>query len=371
LVNGKIAGTATFTVLKPVVSRLRRNSHVNGAKVNDTPSPEALTRSNAARAIALCRTGAVGDGVALYRKALKSQFAWFLPVGMHLKMLESFGLHDVADIIRRSALATGLDICFSAVMGRPPALVVEEYRALFAEGLINATMIASFLVALSKLGAGHEVAALLDPTRLFCMTQMTVGESGPSHWSSLERVLLESEADDTWQEAELSVRKMHYIKLSRHPNQLVKATLAEIDQRAAHYVANWTESDHVISKWVPQTFRVSHWAMISHGDGYNVPHIHSKGWITGVLYVAGPDRAEAGDGSPGALRVGPPTHVAEPAGWPDITVAPTPGTLVLMPSYYTHWTVPLGRPGLRISIAFDVIDLRDDSDQDGGLLPNA
>ena len=343
--------------------------HANGTKVNETSSPETLTRSDAARAIALCRTGAVGDGVALYRRALKSQFAWFLPVGMHLKMLESLGLHDAAAIIRRSALATGLDICFSAVAGRPPAVIVEEYRSLFAEGLINATMVASFLVALSKLGVRDELAALLDPNRLFCMTQ--VGEFAAPHWKSLKRVLLEAEADDTWQEAALSVRKMHYIKLSRHPNPLVKATLAEIDQRAAHYVENWTKSDHVISKWVPRTFRVSHWAMISHGDGYNVPHIHSKGWITGVLYVAGPDRAEAEDGSPGALRIGPPSYVADSTGWPDITVAPTPGTLVLMPSYYTHWTVPLGRPGLRISIAFDVIDLRDDPDQDSGLPPNA
>jgi hypothetical protein len=26
-----------------------------------------------------------------------------------------------------------------------------------------------------------------------------------------------------------------------------------------------------------------------------------------------------------------------------------------MPSFYTHWTVPLGRPGLRLSVAFDMI----------------
>ena len=135
----------------------------------------------------------------------------------------------------------------------------------------------------------------------------------------------------------------------------MQATLAEIDRRVAHYIANWTQGDHVISRWVPRTFKVSAWAMISHGDGYNVPHIHHEGWISGVLYVAGPDRADAGDSSPGALRIGPPPDVVESAGWPDITVTPAPGTLVLMPSYYTHWTVPLGRPGLRIAIAFDVI----------------
>jgi hypothetical protein len=290
---------------------------------------------------------------------------------VHVKLLQSLGLRDAADIIRRSALAEGVDICASAVMGRPLAVIVDEYRALFAQGLINATMVSRFLVALSKLGVRDEVAAVLDPSRLFWMTQVTVGESAASHWKSLEQVLLEAEVNDTWQEAVQSVRKMHNIKLNRHPVPLVQATLADIDQRVAHYLANWTKSDHVISRWVPRTFRVSHWAMISHGDGYNVPHIHPEGWITGVLYVAGPEGVDAGDNSPGALRVGPPPEVAESAGWPNITVAPAPGTLVLMPSYYTHWTVPLGRSGLRIAIAFDVIDRRDDPDQEPGLAPTA
>jgi hypothetical protein len=98
-----------------------------------------------------------------------------------------------------------------------------------------------------------------------------------------------------------------------------------------------------------------------------VPHIHPKGWITGVLYVAGGERADKSDSSSGALRVGAPPEVADCAGWPDITVAPVPGTLVFMPSYYTHWTVPLGRRGLRIAIAFDVKDMRDDPDREAGV----
>jgi hypothetical protein len=339
-------------------------------KVNDTLSPETSVQSDAARAIALCRTGAVEDGIALYRKVLKRTNT--LPVGVHVKLLQSSGLHDVADIIGRAALAVGADLCFSAAMGRPPATIVDEYRSLFAQGLINARMVSCFLVALSKLGVRDELAALLDPNRLFCIAQVTVGETAASHWKSLERVLLELEADDTWEEEVQSVRKMYRISnLNRHPDRLVKATLAEIDQRVAHYVANWTKTDHVISRWLPRSYSISPWAMISHGDGYNVPHVHTQGWITGVLYVAGPDRVDAGDGSPGALRVGPAPEVVESAGWPDITVAPAPGTLVLMPSYYTHWTVPLGRPGLRIAIAFDVIDLRDDPDHQAGFPPTA
>jgi hypothetical protein len=334
-------------------------------KLNDAFSPETSAHLDAAEAIALCRKGAVGDGIALYRKALKRNHAGALPVGVHLKLLGSFGLHDAADTIRRSALAVGQDLCFSGAMNRSPAVIVDEYRSLFAQGLINSTMVSRFLVELSKLGVRDELAALLDPNRLFYKTQVTVGESGASHWKALERVLLEAEVDGTWEEAVHSVRKMHNIgRLNLHPDRLVQATLAEIDQRVAYYIANWTKGDHVISQWVPRTFKICAWAMISHGDGYNVPHMHNEGWISGVLYVAGPDHADLDNNSPGALRVGPPPDAVDAASWPDITVVPAPGMLVLMPSYYTHWTVPIGRPGLRIAIAFDVIDLRDESDQD-------
>ena len=119
-------------------------------KEYDTLSPETLAQSDAARAIALCQTGAVEDGIALYRKVLKRDRSGTLPVGVHLKLLQSFGLHDAANIIRRSALAAGEDLCFSAVMGRSPAIIVDEYRALFAQGLINARMVSRFLVAAQR-----------------------------------------------------------------------------------------------------------------------------------------------------------------------------------------------------------------------------
>jgi len=44
--------------------------------------------------------------------------------------------------------------------------------------------------------------------------------------------------------------------------------------------------------------------------------------------------------------------------WGARTIKPRAGTLLLFPSYYTHWTVPLNRPGLRTSVAFDVVSRR-------------
>ena len=52
---------------------------LTGPKVNDTLSPETSAQSYAAKAIALCRSGAVGDGIALYRKVLKRYHSGTLP----------------------------------------------------------------------------------------------------------------------------------------------------------------------------------------------------------------------------------------------------------------------------------------------------
>ena len=144
--------------------------------LNDSLSPGASAQSDAARAIALCRTGAVGDGIALYRKALKRKDRPLLPVGVHLKMLQSFGLHDEADIIGRSALAAGKNLSFSATMGRSPAIIVDEYRTLFAQGLINSAHGVSLPRCAQQAWPKDELAALLDPNQLFCVAQVTVGE---------------------------------------------------------------------------------------------------------------------------------------------------------------------------------------------------
>lgn len=47
-----------------------------------------------------------------------------------------------------------------------------------------------------------------------------------------------------------------------------------------------------------------------------------------------------------------------PAGWPDAKIRPEADLLVIMPSWYVHWTEPLERPGLRLSVAIDAIPVR-------------
>jgi hypothetical protein len=59
------------------------------------------------------------------------------------------------------------------------------------------------------------------------------------------------------------------------------------------------------------------------------------------------------------LRVGglPGWTAAKPP-WPVVDVEPVPGRLILFPSYVPHETLPTGSDQTRISVAFDVADVR-------------
>jgi len=65
--------------------------------------------------------------------------------------------------------------------------------------------------------------------------------------------------------------------------------LNEISRHVDCYVADLRTNGRGVLPWIPQKYRITSWALISSGYGYNVPHVHRMGWITGVLYIAGPN----------------------------------------------------------------------------------
>jgi hypothetical protein len=82
---------------------------------DDRRSAETSAQPEFAAALKLFMAGAVEDGIAVYRNALKAA-ADTLPVGLDLKFLQSARLHDVVDIVRKEALAAGADLCVNEAM---------------------------------------------------------------------------------------------------------------------------------------------------------------------------------------------------------------------------------------------------------------
>src|SRR5262245_40740692 len=167
----------------------------------------------AAKALRLIREGRVTEGLEAYRSAL-ALGRWRLPCGLHVRMLAAAGCPASSQLVRL-VLEVGGDLCIGAMTaGRPPDTVLNEYRTLFAKGMLNATMVANYLVLASQLGLHDEISTLTSPARLFRKLQLTLEDPqhpGASWLPHIEQVLLSSTDRTVWQEEKQSVRKMHYV----------------------------------------------------------------------------------------------------------------------------------------------------------------
>jgi uncharacterized protein (TIGR02466 family) len=102
---------------------------------------------------------------------------------------------------------------------------------------------------------------------------------------------------------------------------------------------------------------ITAWGVVLARTGYQEPHVHPSGILSGVYYVQVPEflssPPHAGDLR---FRKQPPWVAAD-----EVRdnlcryVHPQAGDLVMFPSYFWHDTVPFDGAGTRISIAFDVL----------------
>lgn len=297
--------------------------------------------------------------VRTYAAALRKRVGRGVPAFMHLSVLRANGRNAVADRFERLALDFGADLSFAGIQADPDLpRAIAEYEQFMAEGRINARMVARYAELLSRAGDSAALERIMDPSRLLRVVRV---EAGAALAESVAAFLTSDAAPATWHEEFRSTRKVHHIPHVDeidHPalHRLFGAVRQEIDR----YLADVDATDHPFFRWRPADPAFGAWALISTGAGHNVPHIHPQGWLTGVYYAAwrGPASTEPVEDE-GALHIAPdPAGDGACPGWPKAVVAPEPGILVIMPSYYMHHTLP-ARPGsLRIALPFDVVDRR-------------
>jgi uncharacterized protein (TIGR02466 family) len=104
-------------------------------------------------------------------------------------------------------------------------------------------------------------------------------------------------------------------------------------------------------------FKVTAWGVALDSGGFQLPHVHPSGLLSGVYYVRVPPFR--GTTHAGQLRfrkrapwVSPSEQAADDGAF---HVLPQEGSLVLFPSYFWHDTIPFEADSARISIAFDVL----------------
>jgi len=103
--------------------------------------------------------------------------------------------------------------------------------------------------------------------------------------------------------------------------------------------------------------KLTAWGVALRSGGFQQPHVHQAGILSGVYYVQVP--AMTGPRDAGCLRF-PRTlpwlpRAASANPHENHLVRPCAGQVVVFPSYFWHDTVPFEADGERVSIAFDLL----------------
>ena len=88
--------------------------------------------------------------------------------------------------------------------------------------------------------------------------------------------------------------------------------------------------------------------------GFQKPHIHSSGWISGVFYLKMPGKIIGNEGSIAFSLHGYDYPIIR-KDIPGKEHQPKVGDLVFFPSSLFHWTIPFEADEERQCIAFDIV----------------
>jgi hypothetical protein len=123
------------------------------------------------------------------------------------------------------------------------------------------------------------------------------------------------------------------------------------------YVGRLADQHHPWVKARPENGILHNWCVITDGDGYEEWHVHQNGWLSGVYYIAVPDRIVTGADTAGCIAFGLPDDLVgsdAAAAFGTRIERPASGTLLMFPSHCYHRTFAHGDHGRRICLAFDI-----------------
>ena len=132
-----------------------------------------------------------------------------------------------------------------------------------------------------------------------------------------------------------------------------------IDKTVREVALRWQSagfSNHPAMAYATDSWLLRVWGVVLTEGGFQAPHLHPLGWLSGVYYLRLPPEMEDDREKAGWLEFGMPPKRLSAVSPPGLhAVKPKAGRLVLFPSYFHHRTRPFVSEQPRISIAFDVV----------------
>ncbi len=131
-----------------------------------------------------------------------------------------------------------------------------------------------------------------------------------------------------------------------------------IKEKVLNYAKDISATPSIYARLLQNKVRMKIWSVVLDEGGYQAPHMHPGGIISGCYYLNF-DR-ESNPGVSGNIEFGNPEQQFElPVENLTKMVEVEENKLVIFPSYYFHNTFPTKSTAHRISIAFDIVPVED------------
>jgi uncharacterized protein (TIGR02466 family) len=165
------------------------------------------------------------------------------------------------------------------------------------------------------------------------------------------------------EQAEIAERKQgrlhHGIQSSgnlfKRPEASFRQLAALIEQEVAVYRQRFAGADCEYLRAFPaRTVFSSSWYVRMRQGGHLTSHIHETGWLSGVVYLALPQRPSGAEDGCIEFSTDGDGYPRQHDEFPRCVIAPRVGDIVLFPSSLFHRTIPFAADEERVCIAFDV-----------------
>lgn len=331
------------------------------------PGPTEHALALAGAAMSAVRAGDLATAEDRLMRSLRGQRASDLPIAFYASALRAASCGELADRFQAQAMALGLDV--AAVLPEQKARLLTmgraearrecgRYEAAFAAGAINPEMIGRYALALGRAGNDEGVAALLPVDKVFRHVVLDRVD-GFASVAAFNSALMEDMDRHAVHSLYDGRRNMHEVERLRRVQRIatpaMQAFLALVRRELTLFADTLPLPDsHLLKRARPAEFKVKAWANIYRAGAHVKPHVHSDAWLVAVYYPQIPEGMGNGNPLAGALRAGcPDDWEGLGGGWPELTVVPVPGTLLIMPAYCYHWSLPFDGEGTRVALAVD------------------
>ena len=137
------------------------------------------------------------------------------------------------------------------------------------------------------------------------------------------------------------------------PSALIVKLEQIIKDRIEDYRLKFSSEDCVFLRQFPKSISLVGWFVRLLKDGHQSSHIHTGGWLSGVLYLQLPSNPDPNEGSIKFSLWGY-NYPMLNKNYPEKVYHPKSGDIILFPSSLFHETIPFHSDEERMTIAFDL-----------------